>query len=179
LAGAVLVFALLLVPVPRASGEEPGLMQTLIAQDATLNNNLTPIEPLWQKNSRGRTLELGFSVEKMLSPLVGVEIGGVWDSLAPRNGAAKTAFGNPDLELKYVFLKLPEFQVAVAPQVSFPTGSHTLDEPAQVHAGALLAWGGRLGSVTERGWPSSLQAIEFQGNRSPVLVVDLLYCHGS
>jgi hypothetical protein len=159
-----LVLVLLFGQVPLASGQEPDLMQTLIAEDATLNNNVSPIKPRWQKNAGGRTFELGFGVEKMLSPNLDVQIGGVWKSLRPRNGPAKTAFGNVDVELKYVFLKLPEFQVAVVPQVSFPTSSHTLDEPTQVPVGGLLAWGGRLGSAAERGWQSYLRAIEFQGD---------------
>jgi len=90
-------------------------MQTLIAQDATLNNNLTLIEPRWQKNAGGRMLELGFGVEKMLSPRLDIEIDGQWNSISPRTGPAGTAFGDIDLDLKYVLLKEAEFQIAVAP----------------------------------------------------------------
>ena len=108
---------MLLGQVTRASGEEPDLMQTLIAQDATLNNNLTLIEPRWQKNGSGRALELGFGVEKMLSPRLDIEIGGQWDSISPRDGPAGTAFGDIDVDLKYVFLKWPEFQLVLAPQL--------------------------------------------------------------
>lgn len=140
-------------------------MQTLIAQDATLNNNLTPVEPRWQRNSQGRTLELGFGLEKMLSPTVEVEIGGQWESMSPRDGPARAGFGNVELAVKYVFLQRPDFQIAIEPQLDFPTSSHIADEPMQVHAGALLSWGGRLGSrIVERGWPRVLRAIEFQGD---------------
>lgn len=146
-------------------------MQTLIAQDATLNNNLTPIEPRWQRNAHGRTLELGFGLEKMISSRLSIEIGGQWDSLSPRDGPAGAAFGNVDLELKYLFLDLPNFHLAVAPQLSFPTSSHILDEPMEVHAGGFLSWGARpLSGLAGRGWPRYLRAIEFQG--------DLGYSHG-
>lgn len=76
LGGSAFVRWMLFAQVARASGDEPDLMQTLIAQDATLNNNLTLIEPRWQKNAGGRALELGFGVEKMLSPRLDIEIGG-------------------------------------------------------------------------------------------------------
>jgi hypothetical protein len=150
--------------------DERDLMQTLIAEDATLNNNLTLIEPRWERNSQGRTLGLGFSLEKMLSPRLDIQIGGQWNSISPRHGPSVTAFGDIDLALKYVFLELPDFQLAVAPQLSFPTQSHIADEPTEVRAGGLLSWGGRVGSKREHGWPRYLSAIEFQG--------DLGYSHG-
>jgi hypothetical protein len=170
LGGGAFVLWMLLAQVARASGEEPDLMQTLIAQDATLNNNLTLVEPRWQKNAGGRALGLGFGVEKMLSPRLDIEIGGQWDSISPRSGPAGTAFGDIDVDLKYVFLKWSEFQIVVAPQLSLPTASRILDEPTEVHAGGLLSWGGRLGSVSQYGWPRYLRAIELQG--------DLGYSHG-
>jgi hypothetical protein len=168
--GGAFVLWMLLAQVARASGEEPDLMQTLIAQDATLNNNLTLVKPRWQKNASGRALELGFGFEKMLSPRLDIEIGGQWDSISPRCGASGTAFGDIDVNLKYVFLKWPEFQIVLAPQLSFPTASRILDESTEVHAGGFLSWGGRLASVSEYGWPRHLQAIELQG--------DLGYSHG-
>jgi len=170
LGGGAFLLWMLLAQVTRASGEEPDLMQTLIAQDATLNNNLTLVEPRWQKNARGRTLELGFGFEKMLSPRLDIEIGGQWDSISQHGGPAGTGFGDIDVALKYVFLKGSEFQVALAPQLSFPTASHILDEPTEVHAGGFVSWGGRRGSLSEYGWSRYLQAIELQG--------DLGYSHG-
>jgi hypothetical protein len=159
-----LILALMLADVARTE-EAPDLMQTLIAQDATLNNNLTPIEPRWQRNSAGRTLEFGFGVEKMLSPTLDFEIGGQWESISPRDGPARAGFGNVDLAFKYVFIQRSDFQIAFQPQLDFPTSSHIADEPMQVHAGGLLAWGGRLGgSIVEHGWPTSLRALEFQGD---------------
>lgn len=170
-----IVFALLIVlaPAMRAAATDddaPDLMQTLIAEDATLNNNLDLIEPRWQKNSQGRTLELGFGVEKMLSPRLDVEVGGQWDSVSPRDGPSGTAFDDVDLALKYVFLEQPNFQLAVAPQLSVPTQSHIAGEPTEVHAGGLLTWGGRVGSKREVGWTRYFGAVEFQG--------DIGYSHG-
>jgi hypothetical protein len=103
LGGGAFVLWMLLAQATRASGEEPDLMQTLIAQDATLNNNLTLVEPRWQKNADGRMLELGFGVEKMLSPRLDIEIGGQWDSISPRSGPASTAFGDIDVDSNTFF----------------------------------------------------------------------------
>ena len=164
---------MLLATAWHASAEEPDapdLMQTLIAQDATLNNNLMPVAPRWQRNSQGRTLELGFGVEKMLSPRLDIEVAGQWDSVSPRDGPSATAFDDVDLALKYVFLEQPNFQLAVMPQLSFPTQSHIGGEPTEVHAGGLLSWGGRMGSKRDVGWPRYLSAFEFQG--------DIGYRHG-
>jgi hypothetical protein len=158
---AALVLSFLCAADICAWGEEPDLMQTLVAQDATLNDNLTPIEPRWARNAQGRTLALGFGVEKTLSSSLGVEIGGQWDSLSPRDGPAAAAFGNIDLALKYVFLKTENFQFVAAPQLSFPTSSHILDEPMNVQAGGYLSWGGRF--ATDE-LPGYLRAIEFQGD---------------
>jgi hypothetical protein len=168
-----LVLVLLFGQVPLASGQEPDLMQTLIAEDATLNNNVSPIKPRWQKNAGGRTFELGFGVEKMLSPNLDVQIGGVWKSLRPRNGPAKTAFGNVDVELKYVFLKLPEFQVAVVPQVSFPTSSHTPYQFAHIgraNAGACgrVACLGRTAGQRVRAGLAKLSASDRVPRRSRI-----------
>jgi hypothetical protein len=167
---ALILGLLLLMQATRVSGEEPDLMQTLIAQDATLNNNLTLIEPRWQKTAGGRSLELGFGVEKMLSPRLEIEIDGQWNSISPRTGPGGTAFGDIDVDLKYVLLKGAEFQIAAAPQFSIPTASHILDEPTEVRAGGFLSWGGRLSDIAKDGWRRYMRAIELQG--------DLGYSHG-
>jgi hypothetical protein len=169
------LFALwmLLMPTTRTSADEPDkpdLMQTLIAEDATLNNNLTTVEPRWQRNSQGRMLGLGFGAEKMLSAHLDVEVGGQWESVTPRGGPSDTAFDDVDLALKYVFLELPDFQVAAAPQLSFPTQAHIAGERTEVQAGGLLSWGGRLGIKSEQDWARYLGAVEFQG--------DIGYSHG-
>lgn len=150
--------------------EKPDLMQTLIAEDATLNNNLNLLEPRWQRNSQGKAFALGFGVEKMLSSHLDVEVAGQWKSASPRGERSGTAFGDVDLALKYVFLELPDFQFAAAPQLSIPTQSHIAGERTEVQAGGLLSWGGRLGIKSEQGWIRYLRAVEFQG--------DIGYSHG-
>src|SRR5208282_3589271 len=50
-----------------AEADEPDLMQTLVVEDATLNNQLMPFAPTWDRGREGRHLTFGFGVEKQLS----------------------------------------------------------------------------------------------------------------
>jgi len=77
-----------------AQAEEPDLMQTLVAEDATLNNNLMPFAPSWDRGREGRDLTFGFGLEKQLSERFGVSIDNDWDSWSPRQGRASAGFGN-------------------------------------------------------------------------------------
>jgi hypothetical protein len=145
------------------------LMQTLTAEDVTLNNNLSPVEPRWNKGFQGRQLALGFGIEQILADNLGVEAGGEWESISPRASQGNGAFGNVTLVLKYVFLSLPEIQLALGPEVSFPTNSHIGDEAMDTDARIMLTWGGRLIELSATGWERYLRAVEFQG--------DLEYSH--
>jgi len=149
-----------------AEADEPDLMQTLVAEDATLNNQLMPFAPTWDRGREGRHLTFGFGVEKQLSERFGVTIDNDWDSWSPRQGRASAGFSNLDLALKYVFLKLPEqgFAFALTPSISLPTNSHLGGEPMYVLAGTALSWGGRLNQLANRGWTRFLRAIEIQGD---------------
>jgi hypothetical protein len=64
---------ILVAQVGTASGadDEPDLMQTLVAQDATLNNNLEPIEVRWIRGPDHRELAFGFGVEKVIARNLG------------------------------------------------------------------------------------------------------------
>lgn len=149
-----------------ADAEEPDLMQTLVAEDATLNNNLMPFAPTWDRGREGRDLTFGFGVEKQLRERVGITIDNDWDSWSPRRARGSAGFSNLDIALKYVFLKLPEqgFAFALAPSISLPTNSHLGSEPMHVLAGTAVAWGGRLNQLPNRGWTRYLRALEIQGD---------------
>jgi hypothetical protein len=168
LAGAIGVgFALLMVQrLQRADAAEPDLMQTLVAEDATLNNNLMPLAADWDKSREGRHTAWGFGLEKQLSERLGMTIDGQYDFWSPREQQSGTGFGNVDLQLKYVFLKLPEedFAFALAPALSLPTNSHLGADPSYVEADITLAWGGRLGQLPNVGLTGYLRALEIQGD---------------
>jgi hypothetical protein len=146
--------------------EEPDLMQTLVAEDATLNNNLDLFDPRWVRNKEGSALSFGFGLEKMISPKMAVAIGGEWDAISPRSGHSAGGFGSVEVLFKYVFLSSPEneFQAAVVPSISFPTNSHIGDETTPPSGGFALSWGGRLSGISAANWSRYLRAIEFQGD---------------
>jgi hypothetical protein len=169
LLGVLLALGLFRTPVVRADEEEPDLMQTLIAEDVTLNNNIDPSEPMWQKGPDGRQTTFGFGFEKTIEEHVAIDVGSEFKSVSPRDSAGDEGFGNVDLLLKYVFLSLPPFKFASGLTVSLPTNSHIGGETMDTNAGIFLAWGGRLSGLPKRGWRGYLRALEIQG--------DIAYSH--
>jgi hypothetical protein len=147
-----------------AEDQAPDLMQTLIARDATLNNNLDVLEPRWTRGSEGREMFLGFGVEKLIARNLEIEIGGEWDKIWPQHGGSGDGFGNVDFGLKYVFLNEEQFQFALAPAVSFPTNTNIAGEEQQTSAGVDFLWGGRLTGLPDSGWTEYLRAVEIQGD---------------
>jgi len=139
-------------------------MQTLIANDATLNNNFIPLEPRWEKHSDGKLLTLAFGVEKILADRLAADVSGDWESVTPRTAGGGNGFGNVELMLKYVFLTLPDFSFALSPAVSFPTNSHIGSDTMETSAGAWLTWGGRFGAFTQSHWARLFRPLELQGD---------------
>jgi hypothetical protein len=105
---------------------EPDLMQTLIAEDATLNDNVMPMAIYWDQNGPSRDTGYSFGVEKRLSERFGIQLEGQWDDFSPRGGRDASGFGDVDILLKYVFLSLPEmgFIFALEGGVSLSPDSH-------------------------------------------------------
>jgi hypothetical protein len=160
-------FALLILQGPdRVDAAEPDLMQTLAAEDATLNNEFIPLAADWVKTRQGRQTVSGFGLEKQLSERLGLTIAGQYDFWSPRQQHSSTGFGNVGLQLKYVFLRLPEedFAFALAPGLSLSTNSQLGTEPRYVDADITLAWGGRLGRLPNSGLTGYLRALEIQGD---------------
>src|SRR5260370_14035912 len=90
LAAFAAVSALSMLAEPRAAdAQEPDLMQTLIAEDVTLNNNLMPFASTWDRGREGRDLTFGFGVEKQVSERFGITIESEWDSRSPRQARGR------------------------------------------------------------------------------------------
>jgi hypothetical protein len=147
-----------------AEDEAPDLMQTLVAGDATLNNNLNLLEPRWIRGSEGREMSFGFGVEKLIAQNLEIEIGGEWDQIWPQQRPSAGGFGNVDFGLKYLFLREGQFQFAVGPTVSLPTNTRIAGDDMQPFAGVDFLWGGRLTGLPHTGWAEYLKAIEIQGD---------------
>jgi hypothetical protein len=165
-AAAIVCLVLLELLRPCPADELPDLMQTLLAEDATLNNNLNLLQPSWSRSRADGQVSFGFGIEKMLSPSISLEIENSWENISPRAGRSRGGFGDVDLMLKYVFLCLPEnrLQIALAPTVSFPTDSHIADERSPPSTGLTLTWGSRLSGLSTSGALEYLRAFEVQGD---------------
>ena len=165
-AAGVVVGIALLQGLPVAVAGEPDLMQTLLAQDVTLNNNLMPLGIEWEKSREGRRIAYGFGLEKQLSQRLEIELDGQWDSFSPRQGRDSGGVGSVDITLRYVFLTLPEqgFSFAAIGDLSLPANSRIGEVPMYPESGTALAWGGRLKGLPERGWTKYLRALEIQGD---------------
>jgi len=93
---------ILLARVGAVDGAEdaPDLMQTLVAEDATLNNNLNLIEVRWVPGRNRRKLALGFGMEKIVANDLGLEVMSEWEDNFSRVGRTGNGFGNVDVTLK-------------------------------------------------------------------------------
>lgn len=164
------LFALLILLAhaePVHGGEDaPDLMQTIVAEDATLNNNLNVIEVRGVPGRNRREFALGFGVEKIVANNLGLEVMNEWKDISSHSGSSGSGFGNIDLILKYVLLKYPEseFQIALTPAISVRTSSHIGDDDLSTSAGMGISWGGRLSVLKNAGWERYFRAVEFQGD---------------
>jgi hypothetical protein len=163
---ALMLGAVLFHSYTAVNAGEPDLMQTLIAEDATLNDNVMPMGIYWEKNGHSRDTGYSFGVEKQLSERFGIELEGQWDEFSPRAGRDASGFGDIDVLLKYVFLSLPEtgFMFALEGGVSLSPDSHIGTEKIYAESTVAVAWGGRLRKLEATGWTRYLRAFEFQGD---------------
>ena len=165
---AFFVLMILLARVGAVDGAEdaPDLMQTLVAEDATLNNNLNLIEVRWVPGRNRREVAVGFGIEKIVTNNLGIEIMTEWDDNFSRFGRSGSGFGNIDVTLKYLLWKYPEsdFQLALTPAISVRTSSHIGDDDLSTSAGMGISWGGRFSGLKNAGWKRYFRAVEFQGD---------------
>lgn len=144
----------------------PDLMQTLVAQDATLNNNLNLVQARWIPGPDRRELALGFGVEKIIAKNLALEVMSEWADIASNSGRSASGFGNVDITLKYVAWKNPEFdfQVAFTPAISVRTSSRIGNDELSSSASIGISWGGRLNFLKYAGWEQYFRALELQGD---------------
>jgi hypothetical protein len=163
-------FALMLMSAHVAMAQDaedaPDLMQTLLAEDATLNNNLNLIQVRWVLGLDRRELALGFGVEKIVTKNLGLEVMSEWADIDSNSGRSGSGFGNVDVTLKYVVWKQAEsdFQIALTPAISVRTSSRIGNDDQSSSAGMGVSWGGRLSFLRNAGWKRYFRAFEFQGD---------------
>lgn len=141
----------------------PGMMGPLVAIDVSPGNDVTPFAPHWVRSSEGRTLGFGFGVDKMLSANFDIEVDSTFDSYSPHEGTKESGIGTVDVLSRMLFLNQPDMQAAVAPQLSFSTGSFGQGFGV-TNAGLALLWGGRGGVLPEDWNLGYFRAIELHSD---------------
>jgi hypothetical protein len=147
-------------------------IEPLITDDPTPANELDIVEPQWTRTSEGRSFSIGTSIEKVIAtdsenlPRVSIGGGTSWSWLSPNEGPNDNGFDDLELFGKYAFLILPkhEFLIALALNVSIPTGNPKIEEQQHTSLGPSLLWEKALGDVPN--WPvlKYLRPMGFQGN---------------
>src|SRR5216110_3838487 len=83
--------------------------------------------PEWDHSRDGRTLGLGYGLEKKLSDRLSITLDSEWDDITPKPHAEPHAsgFNNLGITLKYAFFKDPEHEAiaAIALESTAPTGT--------------------------------------------------------
>src|SRR5437879_9598618 len=102
-------------------------VEPFIAEDVNPKNEFVIGRPEWDHSRDGRTLSLGFGLEKKISDRFSLTLDSAWLDITPRPAVEPHAsgFGNLGLTLKYAFFIDPvhEAIASIALESSAPTGT--------------------------------------------------------
>src|SRR5947207_1519901 len=106
---------------------ERAFIEPFIAEDVNPKNEFVIGRPEWDHSRDGRTLSLGFGLEKKISDRFSLTLDSAWLDITPRPAAEPHAsgFDNLGITLKYAFFIDPvhEAIASVALESSAPTGT--------------------------------------------------------
>ncbi len=102
-------------------------IEPFIAEDVNPKNEFVIGRPEWDHSRDGRTLSLGFGLEKKLSDRFSITLDSEWDDITPKPHAESHAsgFNNLNITLKYAFFIDPvhEAIASIALESAAPTGT--------------------------------------------------------
>ena len=106
---------------------ERSFIEPFIAEDVNPKNEFVIGRPEWDHSRDGRTLSLGFSLEKKISDRFSLTLDSEWDDITPkpRDEPHASGFNNLGITLKYAFFINPEHEAitSVALESTAPTGT--------------------------------------------------------
>ena len=106
---------------------ERAFIEPFIAEDVNPKNELVIGRPEWDHSRDGRTLSLGFGLEKKISDRFSLTLDSAWLDITPKPAADPHAsgFDNMGLTLKYAFFIDPvhEAIASIALESTAPTGA--------------------------------------------------------
>jgi len=102
-------------------------IEPFITEDVNPKNEFVIARPEWDHSRDGRTLSLGFGLEKKISDRFSLTLDSEWDDITPkpRDEPHASGFNNLGITLKYAFFVNPEHEAitSVALESTAPTGT--------------------------------------------------------
>jgi hypothetical protein len=102
-------------------------IEPFITEDVNPKNEFVVARPEWDHSRDGRTLSLGFGLEKKISDRFSLTLDSEWDDITPkpRDEPHASGFNNLGITLKYAFFINPEHEAitSVALESTAPTGT--------------------------------------------------------
>jgi hypothetical protein len=102
-------------------------IEPFITEDVNPKNEFVIARPEWDHSRDGRTLSLGFGLEKKISDRFSLTLDSQWDDITPkpRDEPHASGFNNLGITLKYAFFIDPEHEAitSVALESTAPTGT--------------------------------------------------------
>jgi hypothetical protein len=102
-------------------------IEPFITEDVNPKNEFVIARPEWDHSRDGRTLSLGFGLEKKISDRFSLTLDSEWDDITPkpRDEPHASGFNNLGITLKYAFFINPEHEAitSVALESTAPTGT--------------------------------------------------------
>src|SRR5437867_13064288 len=105
-------------------------IEPFVTEDVNPKNEFVIGRPEWDHSRDGRTLRLGFGLEKKNSDLFSLTLDSEWDDITPKphDEPHASGFNNLGITLKYAFFIDPAHEAiaSIALEPAAPTGTETV-----------------------------------------------------
>src|SRR5712691_3568359 len=128
-------------------------IEPFIAEDVNPKDEFVIARPEWDHSRDGRTLGLGFGLEKKLSDRFSITLDSEWDDITPKPHAEPHAsgFDNLNVTLKYAFFINPvhEAIASIALESTAPTGTEKVGAEQSASFKPFLLYGKGLNELPD------------------------------
>jgi len=126
-------------------------IEPFIAEDVNPKNEFVIARPEWDHSRDGRTLSLGFGLEKKIADRFSLTLDSEWDDIRPKAHAEahENGFNNLGITLKYAFFIDPEHEAitSIALEGTAPTGTERVGAEKDWSFKPFLLYGKGLGDL--------------------------------
>src|SRR5690242_18257470 len=149
-------------------------IEPFITEDVNPKNEFVIARPEWDHGRDGKTLDVGFGLEKKISDRFSLTLDSHWLEISPKavDEPHESGFANLGITLKYAFFINPEHEaiVSAALESTAPTGSRNVGAEQDWSFKPFLLYGKGFGDL-----PSAvkyLQPLAIQGDAGFEISVD-------